>query len=96
MQDDLEDMMEDMNEITEALGRSYGTPDYIDEDDLEAELACLEDNWEEEEEAADMPAYLQPSALPQEPSGDAVGANDGSKADAAQVDAYGLPVSQAN
>lgn len=33
--DQLEDMMEDANDIQEALGRSYGTPD-IDEDDLEA------------------------------------------------------------
>lgn len=35
LQDQLEDMMEDANEIQEAMGRSYGTPD-IDEDDLEA------------------------------------------------------------
>ena len=35
LQDQLEDMMEDANDIQEALGRSYGTPD-IDEDDLEA------------------------------------------------------------
>lgn len=35
VQDQLEDMMEDANEIQEAMGRSYGTPD-IDEDDLEA------------------------------------------------------------
>lgn len=35
MQDDLEDMMEDANEIQEALSRSYGTPE-IDEDDLAA------------------------------------------------------------
>ncbi len=35
LQDQLEDMMEDANEVQEALSRSYGTPD-IDEDDLEA------------------------------------------------------------
>lgn len=35
LQDQLEDMMEDANEIQEAMSRSYGTPD-IDEDDLEA------------------------------------------------------------
>lgn len=35
IQDQLEDMMEDANEIQEAMSRSYGTPD-IDEDDLEA------------------------------------------------------------
>lgn len=34
-------MMEDANEVQEALSRSYGTPD-IDEDDLEAGiLYCL-------------------------------------------------------
>lgn len=35
VQDQLEDMMEDANDIQEALSRSYGTPD-IDEADLEA------------------------------------------------------------
>lgn len=35
LQDQLEDMMEDANEVQEALSRSYGTPE-IDEDDLEA------------------------------------------------------------
>lgn len=35
LQDQLEDMMEDANEIQEALSRSYGTPE-LDEDDLEA------------------------------------------------------------
>ena len=35
LQDQLEDMMEDANEVQEAMSRSYGTPD-IDEDDLEA------------------------------------------------------------
>lgn len=35
LQDQLEDMMEDANEVQEALSRSYGTPD-IDEEDLEA------------------------------------------------------------
>lgn len=41
LQDQLEDMMEDANEVQEALSRSYGTPD-IDEDDLEAgKLGCI-------------------------------------------------------
>lgn len=35
LQDQLEDLMEDANEVQEAMSRSYGTPD-IDEDDLEA------------------------------------------------------------
>jgi len=35
LQDQLEDMMEEANEVQDALSRSYGTPE-IDEDDLEA------------------------------------------------------------
>jgi hypothetical protein len=33
---DMEDMLEQANEIQETLGRSYGVPDEIDEDDLQA------------------------------------------------------------
>lgn len=36
LHDDMEDMMEQANDIQEALGRSYGTPEDIDEADLEA------------------------------------------------------------
>jgi len=43
MQDDLADLLEQAEEIQGALGRSYGTDD-IDEADLEAELAALEDD----------------------------------------------------
>ncbi|CAM9838031.1 unnamed protein product, partial [Ascophyllum nodosum] len=43
MTDDMADMMEDMNEINDIMGRSYNTADELDEDDLDAELACLDD-----------------------------------------------------
>lgn len=36
LQDDMEDMLEQANEIQEALGRTYGVPEDIDEDELEA------------------------------------------------------------
>lgn len=36
MQDEMEDLMEQANEVQEALGRTYGLPDSIDEADLEA------------------------------------------------------------
>jgi charged multivesicular body protein 5 len=36
IQDEMEDLFEQANEIQETLGRSYGLPDDIDEDDLEA------------------------------------------------------------
>jgi len=46
MQDDLEELFEDQEEIQEILGRSYGIPDGLDEADLEAELAGLEEQLE--------------------------------------------------
>ena len=41
MQDDMADLLEQAEEIQEAMGRSYNTDD-IDEADLEAELAAME------------------------------------------------------
>lgn len=49
-------MLEDVGEISEILGRSYGMPDGIEEEDLDAELACLEDGWAEEEELSTVEA----------------------------------------
>jgi charged multivesicular body protein 5 len=36
MQDDLDDLLQQANEVQETLGRSYGLPDDVDEDELEA------------------------------------------------------------
>ncbi|KAI9330198.1 Snf7 family, partial [Obelidium mucronatum] len=57
IQDEMEDLMEQANEIQEVMGRSYGLPDGIDEDDLEAELDALGDELMEEDE--EIPSYLQ-------------------------------------
>lgn len=43
MQDDMADLLEQADEVQEALGRSYNTDD-IDESELEAELAAMEDD----------------------------------------------------
>merc|ERR1719378_387893 len=43
LQDDLSDLLEQAEEVQSALGRSYNTDD-IDEADLEAELAAMEDD----------------------------------------------------
>jgi len=43
MQDDMADLLEQAEEIQSAMGRSYNTDD-IDEADLEAELAAMEDD----------------------------------------------------
>lgn len=61
LRDQLEDMMQDSNEINEIMARSYGTPEYLDEADLEAELGALQEFQGIEEE----PSYLE--ALPSTP-----------------------------
>merc|ERR1719183_557383 len=43
MQDDMADLLEQAEEVQNAMGRSYNTDD-IDEADLEAELAAMEDD----------------------------------------------------
>merc|ERR1719473_1280379 len=43
LQDDMSDLLEQAEEVQAALGRSYNTDD-IDEGDLEAELAAMEDD----------------------------------------------------
>lgn len=43
IQDDLFDLLEEQEEIQDIMSRNYETPDGIDEDDLDAELAGLED-----------------------------------------------------
>ncbi|KAL4108732.1 hypothetical protein PRIC1_000441 [Phytophthora ramorum] len=94
VQDDMADLMEDMNEIQEIMGRSYGIGDEIDEDELEAELEGLEEEWAEEEalgeEAESAPSYLAPAQhheLPAAPSGIL---DSGTTARA--TDEFGLPV----
>ena len=60
------DLLEDVGEISDILGRSYGCPDGIEEEDLDAELACLEDDWAAEEVATSTAAVAQdaPTAAP--------------------------------
>ena len=67
--DDMAELMYDFEEMNEVLGRSFATPEYIDESELEAELDMLDDELEGEiiEEDA-VPSYLQPSALPSIPT----------------------------
>lgn len=36
IQDEMEDMLEQTNEVMDVLGRPYGLPEDVDEDDLEA------------------------------------------------------------
>ncbi|CAI7992485.1 Charged multivesicular body protein 5 [Geodia barretti] len=45
LQDEVEDMLELTGEVQETLGRAYGLPDDIDEDDLEAESDAMGDDY---------------------------------------------------
>merc|ERR1719413_265822 len=68
--DDMAEMMEDFNEINEALAQNFSTPEDIDEADLDAELEMLEDEMFEEEALGEdaTPSYLQTSQMPDTPT----------------------------
>ncbi|XP_058500405.1 charged multivesicular body protein 5 [Solea solea] len=83
--DQLEDMMEDANEIQEAMSRSYGTPE-IDEDDLEAELDALGDEFLMDDDSS----YLdEASTAPSIPEG--LPGEKSTNQDGVLVDEFGLP-----
>ncbi|EPZ30933.1 Snf7 domain-containing protein [Rozella allomycis CSF55] len=71
LQDEIEDLLEQSNEVQEALGRSYGLPDDVDEDELEAELEALQNeaDFEFEGEPSYLddtePAYVETNPEPQ-------------------------------
>lgn len=84
LQDEMEDLLDSANEVQEALGRSYGLPEELDEADLEAELDALGDELLEEDEA--VPSYLQESsAIPDVPQGEPA-----EKEKRVMVDEFGL------
>ncbi|KAJ2785425.1 Vacuolar protein-sorting-associated protein 60 [Coemansia javaensis] len=70
MQDEMAELMEQANEVQELMGRSYGLPEDLDEQDLEAELNALSNDLDFSEEA---PSYLadvgapMPELLPEAP-----------------------------
>ena len=85
--EDMAELMEDFNEVNEALGRNFATPDDIDEAELDAELDMLGEELEEElaEEAADAtPSYLLP-ATPYESPGQKVEPNKTDELPAAPI-----------
>jgi charged multivesicular body protein 5 len=86
VQDDLADMLEDANEIQDVLGRAYGVPD-MDEDELEAELDALGDDFALDEDTSYLDEIAAPNAPDREPGADSVAVN----ADGVMVDEFGLP-----
>lgn len=72
MQDDLADMLEQADEVQEAMGRSYGMPE-IDDDELAAELEALGDDLALDEDTTFLDdAIKAPSAPDKEPGATSV------------------------
>lgn len=87
MQDELADMLEDANEVQEVMGKAYGMPE-IDEDDLEAELDALGDDFALDEDTSYLDeANKAPDAPEKEPGIDSVATDK----DGVLVDEFGLP-----
>jgi len=79
------DMLEQADEVQEALGRSYATPD-VDEDELEAELDALGDEIALDEDASYLDDVVTPNAPTREPGTDSIAEQNG-----VLVDEFGLP-----
>jgi len=87
LQDELADIMEQSEEVQEALGRSYNMPD-VDEDELEAELDALG----EEIALDDDTSYLDDAVRAPNAPGQEPGQPEATKnADGVPVDEFGLP-----
>jgi len=98
LHDDMTDLLEDADEINEVMGRAYGVPDELNEDDLMDELGALEDELAQEE-SEELPAYLLNAASASKAnsaqvSSPAAAVSEKPAAPARQevaLDAYGLP-----
>lgn len=85
LQDDLEDMLDQANEVQEALGRSYGMPE-VDDDELEAELDALGDEIALDEDTSYLDdAVKAPNAPTREPGAEST------NEEGVLVDEFGLP-----
>jgi len=85
LQDEMEDMLELAGEVQETLGRAYGLPDDVDEDDLEAELEALGDDFLAEEDSS----YLDAVGAPDPPTG--IPESKERVQDGVKLDEFGLP-----
>jgi len=88
---DMSDLIEDSEEINEIMGRSYGVPQELDENDLMDELNGLEDELalEDTESSSDaVPSYLVNAATAVKTNSSATEPTPSSRV---EVDEYGLP-----
>ena len=83
----MSDLLEDATEIQGALGRTYGVPDDIDEDELTAELDALGDEMRSDKNSSFIDeVFTAPEAPDKEPDVGPVKNRDG-----ILVDEFGLP-----
>ena len=89
----MSDMLEDADEINEIMGREYGVPEAVDEDDLMNELEGME--GELQQESDELPAYLVNAATAAKTSAGAKREEKSSSSSSAypdvEVDELGLP-----
>lgn len=84
--DDLADMLEQADEVQEALGRQYGLPE-MDDDELAAELDALGDEIALDDDTSYLDDVVKAPAAPdKEPGADSLRNKDG-----VPVDEFGLP-----
>lgn len=86
LQDELEDMLDQANDVQEALGRSYGMPD-VDDAELEAELDALGDEIALDEDTSYLDEASAPRIPTKEPGAESLPANQ----EGILVDEFGLP-----
>lgn len=91
LQDEMSDMLEQANEVQEALGQTYNMPD-VDEDELQAELDALGDEIALDDDTSYLDDVVKAPAAPdKEPGADTVLAPGMKNKDGILVDEFGLP-----
>lgn len=87
IQDDMADMLEQADDVQEALGRSYGMPD-VDDEELEAELDALGDEIALDDDTSYLDDVTKAPAAPdREPGADSIVPGKST----IETDEFGLP-----
>jgi len=72
IQDDMADMLEQADEVQDAMGRTYGMPE-VDDDDLQAELDALGDEMALDDDSSYLDDVVKaPEAPDREPGADSI------------------------
>ncbi|KAH8406246.1 hypothetical protein KR215_009044 [Drosophila sulfurigaster] len=88
IQDDMADMLEQADEVQEAMGRTYGMPE-VDDDDLQAELDALGDEMALDDDSSYLDDVVKaPEAPDREPGADSIKPPSKSTI---ETDEFGLP-----